>query len=47
MHVVVTGGGLAGLVAARHLTDGTLEFDVDAISGAWEHPPSLADLGFE
>lgn len=29
------------------LTDGTLEFDVDAVSGAWQHTHSLADLGLE
>lgn len=29
------------------LTDGTLEFDVDAVSGAWQHTHSLGDLGLE
>ena len=29
------------------LTDGVLEFDIDAISGAWQHTHSLADLGLE
>lgn len=29
------------------LTDGTLKFDVDAVSGAWQHTYSLAHLGLE
>ncbi|WP_225336209.1 hypothetical protein [Halomicrobium urmianum] len=29
------------------LTDGTLEFDIDAVSGAWQHTHSLEDLGLE
>lgn len=29
------------------LTDGTLKFDVDAVSGAWQHTHSLEDLGLE
>lgn len=28
-----------------NLADGELEFEVDAISGAWKHQHSLADLG--
>jgi hypothetical protein len=29
------------------LTDGILNFDVDEITGAWQHTHSLADLGLE
>jgi len=29
------------------LTDGVLTFDVDEVSGAWQHTHSLADLGLE
>lgn len=29
------------------LTDGVLTFDVDAVSGAWQHTHSLADFGLE
>ncbi|MGM0605989.1 MAG: hypothetical protein ACQETB_10030 [Halobacteriota archaeon] len=29
------------------LTDGTLEFDVAAVSGAWQHTHSLEDFGLE
>ncbi|MCU4716656.1 hypothetical protein [Halapricum hydrolyticum] len=29
------------------LTDGVLEFDVDEVTGAWQHTHSLADLGLE
>jgi len=29
------------------LTDGVINFDVDDISGAWQHTHSLADLGLE
>ncbi|MFB6071029.1 MAG: hypothetical protein ABEJ76_08385 [Halanaeroarchaeum sp.] len=29
------------------LTDGVLTFDVDAVTGAWQHTHSLADLGLE
>ena len=29
------------------LTDGLLKFDVDEITGAWQHTHSLADLGLE
>lgn len=30
-----------------NLTDGILKFDVDEITGAWQHTHSLADLGLE
>lgn len=29
------------------LTDGIVKFDVDEVSGAWQHTHSLADLGLE
>lgn len=29
------------------LTDGILTFDVDEVTGAWQHTHSLADLGLE
>ncbi|MFW5956692.1 MAG: hypothetical protein ACOCQY_04745 [Halorhabdus sp.] len=29
------------------LTDGVLTFDVDAVTGAWQHTHSLEDLGLE
>ncbi|UWG47456.1 Uncharacterized protein HSRCO_1169 [Halanaeroarchaeum sp. HSR-CO] len=29
------------------LTDGVLKFDVDEVTGAWQHTHSLADLGLE
>ncbi|MFW5956163.1 MAG: hypothetical protein ACOCQY_02055 [Halorhabdus sp.] len=29
------------------LTDGVLTFDVDEVTGAWQHTHSLADLGLE
>ncbi|AWB28374.1 hypothetical protein [Halococcoides cellulosivorans] len=29
------------------LTDGVLTFDIDEVSGAWQHTHSLADLGLE
>jgi hypothetical protein len=29
------------------LTDGVLEFNIDDITGAWQHTHSLADLGLE
>ncbi|AKH97281.1 hypothetical protein [Halanaeroarchaeum sulfurireducens] len=29
------------------LTDGVLKFDVDEVSGAWQHTHSLEDLGLE
>jgi hypothetical protein len=29
------------------LTDGVLTFDVEAISGAWQHTHSLEDFGLE
>ena len=29
------------------LTDGILKFDVDEVTGAWQHTHSLADLGLE
>lgn len=29
------------------LTDGILNFDVDEVTGAWQHTHSLADLGLE
>ena len=29
------------------LTDGVLTFDLEAISGAWQHTHSLADFGLE
>ena len=29
------------------LTDGSVKFDVDEVSGAWQHTHSLADLGLE
>ena len=30
-----------------NLTDGVLKFDVDEVTGAWQHTHSLADLGLE
>lgn len=30
-----------------NLTDGVLTFDVDEVSGAWQHTHSLADFGLE
>lgn len=29
------------------LTDGILKFDVDEVTGAWQHTHSLGDLGLE
>lgn len=29
------------------LTDGILTFDIDDVSGAWQHTHSLADFGLE
>jgi hypothetical protein len=29
------------------LTDGIIQFDVDEVTGAWQHTHSLADLGLE
>ena len=29
------------------LTDGVLEFNIDEVTGAWQHTHSLADLGLE
>jgi hypothetical protein len=29
------------------LTDGVVKFDIDEVSGAWQHTHSLADLGLE
>jgi len=29
------------------LTDGVLNFDIDEVTGAWQHTHSLADLGLE
>lgn len=29
------------------LTDGIIKFDVDEVTGAWQHTHSLADLGLE
>ena len=29
------------------LTDGILKFDIDEVTGAWQHTHSLADLGLE
>lgn len=29
------------------LTDGVLTFDIDEITGAWQHTHSLADFGLE
>ena len=29
------------------LTDGVLTFDVDEVTGAWQHTHSLADFGLE
>jgi hypothetical protein len=29
------------------LTDGVLTFDVDSVTGAWQHTHSLADFGLE
>ncbi|MDZ7849722.1 MAG: hypothetical protein U5K70_02530 [Halodesulfurarchaeum sp.] len=29
------------------LTDGIVKFDIDEVSGAWQHTHSLADLGLE
>lgn len=29
------------------LTDGIIEFDIDEVTGAWQHTHSLADLGLE
>jgi hypothetical protein len=30
-----------------NLTDGVLTFDVDEVTGAWQHTHSLADFGLE
>ena len=30
-----------------NLTDGVLKFDVEEVTGAWQHTHSLADLGLE
>jgi hypothetical protein len=30
-----------------HLTDGLLNFNIEDITGAWQHTHSLADLGLE
>jgi hypothetical protein len=29
------------------LTDGVVKFDIDGVTGAWQHTHSLADLGLE
>ena len=29
------------------LTDGVIKFDIDEVTGAWQHTHSLADLGLE
>ena len=29
------------------LTDGIIKFDIDEVTGAWQHTHSLADLGLE
>ncbi|MFB6352891.1 MAG: hypothetical protein ABEJ92_02280 [Halobacteriales archaeon] len=29
------------------LTDGVINFDIDEVTGAWQHTHSLADLGLE
>ena len=34
-------------VVTLKLTDGIINFDVDEITGAWQHTHSLADLGLE
>jgi hypothetical protein len=34
-------------VVTLQLTDGIINFDVDEITGAWQHTHSLADLGLE
>jgi len=34
-------------VVRLELTDGIINFDVDEITGAWQHTHSLADLGLE
>ena len=34
-------------VVRLELTDGIINFDVDEVTGAWQHTHSLADLGLE